>query len=234
LNDGLFATILRAIVAALGPYLYEYQVIFMFDAARIHCTSGVFETCFRLGAWPLLISARMTWLLQMLDTHGFAAYKGMLVGEYQDALALGDVDIDTLLQCVYRTIEETIQSKDWGAAFDANGFGADQGALRASVRRHLELEGAVVVSSERPGADDVRPCFPRRSVVHPRVLSRMALPAPPALPAPAAAVLAPLPAVAGPVTRSMAAAAAAAAVAPAPVPVVVAHRLLPRRYCPPA
>lgn len=68
LNDGLFATILRAIVAALGPYLHEYQVIFMFDAARIHCTSGVFETCFRLGAWPLLISARMTWLLQMLDT----------------------------------------------------------------------------------------------------------------------------------------------------------------------
>ncbi len=70
-NQGLFATIIRLIMAALRPYLDEYQVILMFDTYKAHITSCIFSECARAGAWPLLVPPSMTWLLQVLDTHAF-------------------------------------------------------------------------------------------------------------------------------------------------------------------
>ena len=235
-NQGLFATIIRLIMAALRPYLDEYQVILMFDTYKAHITSCIFSECARAGAWPLLVPPSMTWLLQVLDTHAFGRYKACLQGAYQDAAATGAVNIDRFLQCVYGAIEEAMQARTWALAFDENGFGAAQGRLSRTVRRHLELEDVAAVSACRPSLEELRLCFPRNADVPDVVLARMAAPAPPARAAPAAASPAPLPAPGRPTTRSMTAAAAVASSSAAPprvIPVVAARRLLPRRCAPP-
>lgn len=235
LNQRQFAIMLGLIMAALRPYLDEYQVIFMLDAAKIHCTSLIFSECARLGVWPLLVPARLTWLMQVLDTHIFSVYKRSMEGSYQDALASGSIDIGRLLGCVYAAIEEAIQGKCWASAFDGNGYGASQCALRAKARGHLEFDGDVVVSSERPLEEDVRPCFPQGWVVPRAVFLRMAMPPPPAPPSHAVAACLPLPVAGRAITRSMARAAdVVAAPAAAPPAVVVATRLIPRRYISPA
>ena len=245
INSQLFASILRDIVKALQPYLDTYQIIFIFDAAPTHITAHVFRQCGRLGAWPMLVAANMTWCLQVLDTHAFSRYKRCVEGAYQDALAIGAVGIDEFFECVYGAIEEVIQSVPWQGAFLDNGFGANQNALCRSVRRHLQLEGPVSVSSDRPTDEDLRVCFPRGYVIPAAVQSWMALPAAPAIVAAAAAspgpssaassVAAPLPATARYFTRSVAAAMSAApssGSAPSSAPAVVAHRLLSPRWIP--
>ena len=140
MTSELFASIIRDIMGELGPYLDEYQVILLFDACKVHLRSCVFTTCASTGAWPAVVPAVMTWLLQVLDTHGFRPYKACLQGAYQDARAKGVVDIDGFLQCIYRAIEEVLQARSWCRAFEQNGFGALQANLSNTVQRTLKLD----------------------------------------------------------------------------------------------
>ena len=232
MTQEMFGTVIREIMDVLAPYLADYQVILVFDACKAHLGSCAFTTCASVGAWPVVVPPRMTWLLQMLDTHGFRLYKACLQGEYSDARADGPVTIDRFLQCIYNAIEETMQTRSWGSAFEQNGFGAGQARLSNTVRRHLQLDSEPIVTpAGRPSLEDVRLCFPKKLSVPAAVFSRMAQPAPAAAPPAVGHALPALPAAGRVVTRSMSAASAAL---PRPPPVVVAHRLLPRRYIPPS
>ena len=68
-NTPLFVAIIRGIMADLEPYLAPFQVILSFDALPVHIASEVFTICASLGAWPVIVPARMTWLLQVLEAH---------------------------------------------------------------------------------------------------------------------------------------------------------------------
>ena len=144
----------------------------------MHIASEVFTVCASLGAWPVIVPARMTWLLQVLDTHIFRGYKACIQGQYQDARMCGELDIDRFLKCVYGAIEQTMQAQPWQKAFDENGFGAAHDKLSKASRSHLELAGEVAVPVARPTVDDIRLCFPRGAMVPASVFSRMAMPKP--------------------------------------------------------
>jgi hypothetical protein len=58
-----------------------------------------------------------------------------------------------------------LQGECWAAAFDRNGFNANQTCLSTIIRRELQLEGAVAVPSTRPTAEQLSHCFPRRARV---------------------------------------------------------------------
>ena len=232
-NNRLCAVIVRMIAAALAPFAAAYQPILFMDAARCHLKWNVFAACSRAGIWPIVVPARMTWLLQPLDTHVFASFKRCVQADVLRARCAAAVD-DSVLEQLMAALREAVASilvgRTWGKAFASNGFGAGQTGVSQRVLDALCLEAAPEIPDTRPSLAQLQACFPRRArVVVAKVLAAVEHPfaapaaAPPAkAPGAAAPLLPPAP----PVTRAAAKAAAkAAALAAAPVGV----RLTPRK-----
>ena len=163
-DQTLFAAIVRLIAATLRVHMGARQIILFFDSSKVHTADIVFRSCARSGVWPIVVPPKMTWLLQMLDTHCFAKYKHNLRSAFQDAragVADGSLDIGQFLRCVYTAWDDAVQSHSWAHAFDQTGFGLDQSCLSRTVRRHLELDDAIEVSSATPSPEQLQLCFPR-------------------------------------------------------------------------
>ena len=119
--------------------------------------------------WPIVIPARLTWLLQALDTHAFAAFKVRIQRLFQDARlgALDGTDIlKTLLTVVVRAIHEVFDYNDWSKPFASNGMSHQQRRVSARVKTHLGLAGhAIIIPKTRPSVEQLKKCFPRRAHV---------------------------------------------------------------------
>lgn len=196
-NAATCAIIIRWLGEALAPFVTELQPVLLFDAVRLHSAPRVLAACVRWGVWPVLVPARITWLVQPLDTDAFLLYKLFLAKVYQRARirsADGSLSVAEFVQCVCEAVRFTLQGHRWGPAFDARGFGMSQASLAPFVRRFLEIEGPLAIPSTRPSLEQFQLCYPRRQKV-PMVLLMRALGvvAPPraAAPVPAAALRAP-------------------------------------------
>ena len=164
-NEGVMLVILRQLHTSLIPFLDEYQPILLFDAAPPHTTPMVFRMARRLKMWPLTIPARLTWLLQPLDTHGFLSFKRRLEQIHQAAqigAVGGEIDFTEFLRCVCSAIAEIIMHGSWAHAFERNGFGDLQARLSQRVRAELGSEALPACSSECPTLEQVACCFPKR------------------------------------------------------------------------
>ena len=62
-NSALLVSLLKALAAVLAPYLDELQPIFLMDACKVHITQAVLQACWAGKLWPVLVPARLTWLL---------------------------------------------------------------------------------------------------------------------------------------------------------------------------
>jgi len=60
---------------------------FSFDAAPTHIYDHVWWQCHAEGLWPLLVPAKVTWLLQPLDAYVFRIFKDTLRRRYHDRYA---------------------------------------------------------------------------------------------------------------------------------------------------
>ena len=85
------AQIVRWLAAALAQFAADLQPVLLLDACRQHLSNGVFAACSATRIWPLVVPAKMTWLLQPLDTHAFFSYKARLRVCYQAACIASDV-----------------------------------------------------------------------------------------------------------------------------------------------
>lgn len=168
-NEVLCAAIVRLIAAALWPHKHTLQPILFLDTVRVHSTRRVLAACAAAGIWPIFVAAKMTWLLQPLDTHAFWPFKAHLRRACQAARtrsASGQLDVGDLLGCVYEATRCVIQGRRWAPSFDKNGFGSAQtGTSRRRVLASLQLDDIPSVSSARPALDDLRWCFPRRAAI---------------------------------------------------------------------
>ena len=167
-NEETCLWILRLLRDALAPFSNEWQPILMVDALKSHIGVRMFNAGARLNIWILVIAAGMTWLLQVLDTHGFRSYKSYLRSAYQaHALERGpDADkLQTLLDAVKEAINERIRAKDWSAAFAENGFGPEQYFLRDTIKKRLSLAANLEIPTSKPSLEQIRLCFPRRTRV---------------------------------------------------------------------
>ena len=79
--------IIRLLGMILAPVLDRYQPVLMFDAVGLHLAAEVMEELTLARLWYVVIPARLTFLLQPLDTHGFAKYKRHLKKRFQDRIA---------------------------------------------------------------------------------------------------------------------------------------------------
>ena len=178
-NQFTCAWIMELLAAALAPFTATVQPILLFDAVRIHITRLVLAACVRSGIWPILVPARVTWLLQPLDVAVFFGYKLRLRKAYRRARAAsptGDIDISEFLPCVYDAIEHAMEHRPWADAFDRTGFNRRQSSVSDTVRRYLALEGPANAGASWPTLDQLRSCFPRRAVVPQALLYRPFLP----------------------------------------------------------
>lgn len=167
-NGPTCAAIIRLLATALAPYTDVMQPILMLDAVRLHTTRHVLAACNASKIWPVLVPAKMTWLLQPLDTDAFLPYKRYLRKAFQDARALsadGNLSIREFLPCVYAAVRHVLQGHCWASVFDKNGFGNSQAHISKYVEHQLQLDAPAGVSADRPTLAQLQCCFPRRTVV---------------------------------------------------------------------
>ena len=186
-NDRLCAYIVRRLALALRAHINELQPVLLLDAVRLHTTTAVLAACNGARIWPVLVPARMTWLLQPLDTHAFQTYKAHLRARYQSAradLGAGDLSTSQFLECICAAIRHVLQGTRWDSAFDQDGFGNTQTQLSSFVMRHLHIVASPDIQALRPSIEQLSCCFPRRATIPEAALWRpfSPLPVPKALP----------------------------------------------------
>ena len=131
-NNLLCATIIRMIAAALAPFAGASQPVIFFDAARCHLNWNGFAACARFGIWPILVPAKLTWLLQPLDTHVFASFKRRAQAAALRVRCAGEKEGNVLKQVLAarcEAIETILLGSAWAHAFASNGFSDGQAGL---------------------------------------------------------------------------------------------------------
>ena len=164
------------------------------DAARIHLQDEVGAAARSRGIRLLVIPARLTWLLQPLDTHVFFRYKRYLRTEYSRRAATspnGRLDVFGWMQLVTDCIRTVLCGHAWKKSFDDNGFGERQAALSSFILRELDMQAPPTIADTMPSSELLALLFPRRSLADLDAFFNMDRPVT-ALPA----LLAPMPTVA--------------------------------------
>ena len=160
--------IIRILRLILAPFLARYQPILMFDAVPLHLAQEVMAELSRAAIWYLVIPARCTWLLQPLDTHGFAKYKLYLKNHFQDqgATAMDDHVTLRMIRLVVGAIRHVLQGFRWRDAFWSNGFSRGQLSASSYIKEHLEYDKLPAYTAQRPSLDAMCLCWTRNRAVH--------------------------------------------------------------------
>ena len=149
INTEVLVEIMKCLGRALAPWRASIQPVLLMDAHKAHLAPAVLHAAAAAGLWVLPLPAHMTWLLQPLDTHVFAAYKQAIRRRYVLLMAQhaeGQVNSCSLLTAVHDACVDMVCERDHTRAFVDNGFGDEQGSLRPSLLRELETDavGAAV------------------------------------------------------------------------------------------
>ena len=174
-NERMCTMIVRRIALVLRAHMGTLQPVLLLDAVRLHITRMVLAACSAVGLWVVVVPAKMTWLLQPLDSHAFLAYKAHLKAKYQSKraeLGSSDLGIEHFLECVYEAIRHVLQGRCWNVAFEGDGFGSAQQGLSTFVQKQLAIAGPLSITALRPNIEELGHCFPRRAQVHADLLYR--------------------------------------------------------------
>ena len=165
-NADVCVQIVRVLAEALCPYMSELHVILMLDAYRAHIGGRVWNEAARQGILLVIVPAGLTWLLQVLDTHGFRSYKSHVCVEHERHCLENDVpedSLEALLDAIRDATQSCLCSRSWDVAFDANGFGNSQQQVRDRIRVALGHIALDAIPHTRPTIDQIRTCLPRRA-----------------------------------------------------------------------
>ena len=187
-TKALCVRIIRLLRDALQPFAHEYQAVLLMDAYRVHVSREIFAACASSALWAVIVPAKMTWLLQPLDTDVFSALKARVQDESQRVrMRVPELpfDVTTLITCVCNAVRHVLEGRAWAAAFDRNGYGAHQAEVGSRVRRGLEIDALPVIPSSRPSLCQIRSCLPRRSAIE---LGDISMPSPAPEPRPVLAI----------------------------------------------
>ena len=184
--------IIQLLSLVLQPLRERYQPLLMFDAAPLHLSDQVMGELATASIWYLVIPARLTWLMQPLDTHAFARYKRYLKMLFQDRDRRDQAHNATLLmvRLVIHTIRAVLQGYHWGPAFASNGLTGNQDTVSMYIKGELEYERLPLYPPLCPTVEVLRFCWPRNRVVNEAVVW---IPGPARNPAAASGALGPPP-----------------------------------------
>ena len=149
---------MRYILCELAKALCGYTVLLLMDVASCHLVQSVTSLAHKLGIRIILVPARLTFLVQPLDTVYFLILKRALKHNYLLEIIRqggGPLSVEAWLLVVLRSIVGTISSQDWSQAFKHNGITATQWFIRPSILLKMGLIGPLKVPSVCPSADDL-------------------------------------------------------------------------------
>jgi hypothetical protein len=90
MNQKLLRRILRLLATALVEVQKDRLVILVMDSARCHIHKDIINEACRQGFWVIFVPAKLTWLLQPLDTHIFRHFKARLRKKYMSMRLLSE------------------------------------------------------------------------------------------------------------------------------------------------
>lgn len=143
----------------LRPFLSTHQPILFMDGATCHLPSCVLQAASRASIWIVQVPARLTWLLQPLDTHAFSAYKKLLEAEHRRLRREadgGDVSNESWLLGMTHVASTFLCRRRWRSAFEQNGVTGQQDLVSHS------LASFAIPSRDGPTVAGLTSVFPRR------------------------------------------------------------------------
>jgi len=157
---------IRLLGDALRAHAPDRQPILIWDALRVHLHEKVLRAAGREGILVVAIPAKMTWLLQPLDTDVFARYKQSIRRRYRDTLVRGHGDTIhtvTVLQVIGQVCREVLQGNAWSQVFQKNGFESGQPHVRRSLLTALEWDRVPMIPNNLPTLSQLQYCWPAGS-----------------------------------------------------------------------
>ena len=181
INDKVFAKIVRELGKVLRSHAAGRQAILLLDAHTCHFSQCTLAACRDYDIWPVIIPARMTSLLQPLDTHVFSRSKMFLRTRLHQIMLTGanaDLTSEQVIDALLHAMKGILQRHSWAPAFEKNGFGATF-EVREHLLEILAWHTPPVIESELPTYAQFAHCFPRRCDIPFMQLLSGVLPRPP-------------------------------------------------------
>ena len=119
----------------------------------------------RAGIWLVYIPSQLTFLLQPLDTHGFASFKAWLKQRYKELQSKsedGIVDRLHWLQVLQSAKGQFFDIRQWARSFSDTGASRPCVHLTAALNRHVQPETARNAPVHEPTTQDLTVVWLRR------------------------------------------------------------------------
>lgn len=159
--------IVRLMARALQPWQHRYRFVLSVDSYRAHLSPSVWSAAARAGFGYLVVPSKMTWALQVCDSHVFSPYKARLTTEYQKALSTasshppGDRSWSILMESVVTAWQQRVQRRSWRQAFASNGLHAGLSGVSGRLLRGLGFPAAPGEAQALPTMQDFIHIFPK-------------------------------------------------------------------------
>ena len=140
MTAGLLVHLVTVLGRKLAPFLKYFQPILIFDAYSAHLSPYVFRAAARAHIWTVVIPAKMTGLLQPLDTHVFYKLKMYLRRRWLETALQSDAGQVTMVDTIAATNDAVrciLEKYSWARAFEVNGFSLHGGHLRGRIREAI-------------------------------------------------------------------------------------------------
>ena len=167
-NKGILCRILTLLTKCLGAYMETHQLVLVLDVASCHYHSSVLGYATRLGVRLVFVPAKLTYLLQPLDSHCFQRLKRKLKEKFL-SLAIdsenGIVSHEAWLSAVFEVVPAVLCGLKWKSAFQANGLLGEQ-LISARVLGAVGWSGPPLIPGDIPTEDQLKSIFPKRAKVN--------------------------------------------------------------------
>ena len=158
MTNDVFLEVLEILLDKLEDYVDFFRFILVFDAVRCHLSVDVANKMAFAGIKIVIVPAKLTWLLQPLDTHVFAQFKNNLKKKLQRAALSSESGLlkdQEWIQSMAACITE-LSDMDHRHAFDRNGMMGEQGNMKAVEDKVLSETFVAGVGRQPPSEDDVK------------------------------------------------------------------------------
>ena len=164
-NKGVVCRLLTLVAKCLAAYRETHQIILVLDVASCHYHRHVLAHATKLGIRLLFVPAKLTFLLQPLDSHCFQRLKRKLKEKWL-SLAIesenGLVSHEVWLAAVFIVVPSVMCGIKWKPAFKANGLLGEH-LLSARVLGHLGWKSPPAISGDIPSQEQLKSIFPKRA-----------------------------------------------------------------------
>ena len=165
-TSAVMVRLMGVLHARLRRVARESQVILYMDSFRAHWTIETLLAMHRCGFVCCVVPAKLTWVLQPLDSHIFSLFKHSLrirCQMRQTQKANGKLDAEVLVRSMCESVAEILLGQCWNQAFVHSGLDGGQTGVSRRVLAQLGLDSVPAIPHGMPDLRQLRTCFPARS-----------------------------------------------------------------------